>query len=185
MSSSRTLTWNASCVATAPARRGTSPSRIATRCTCVSTGKYGRSREKSSTHAAVLGPTPGRATRVSQSSRSGIFVNARSSSGTPLSRIPRSIARIRTAFVGPSPPRRIARAIAGIGASATSSHDGKRRRRSACARSRLVSLVCCESTVSTSSSSGARCRGGGGAPYALTSRPRIARSLRRSTPAGA
>src|SRR5688572_3048390 len=71
-------------------------------------------------------------------------------------------------------------ASAGRGASATSSHDGKRVLRSAYARSRLVSLVCCERTVRMSSSSGGRRRGAGGAPYTLRSRSAMARRRRRT-----
>src|SRR2546428_10519472 len=175
-----TLAWNAGWVATASARGGTRPSRRATRCTWVSTGKYGRSSEKRRTHAAVFGPTPGSARSFSHSSASAIRVKAASSSATPSSRTARSIARIRTALVGRRPPRRIARAIAGSGAAATSSHRGKRRRRSAYARSRFVSLVCWERTVRISSSSGGRWRGAGGSPYAFASRRAIARRRRRS-----
>ena len=51
------------CARSADAFASISPSRRATRCTWVSTGITGRSRAKSRTQAAVLGPIPGSARR--------------------------------------------------------------------------------------------------------------------------
>src|SRR2546428_553949 len=85
-----------SCALTASASSGTRPSRRETRCTCVSTGKYGRPSEKRRTHAAVFGPTPFSPTSRSHSATERIFANARESSGMPLSRTVRRISRRRT-----------------------------------------------------------------------------------------
>jgi len=49
---------------------GIRPSRVETRCTCVSTGKTGRAKRKSSSTAAVFRPMPGR--RESSVARSSI-----------------------------------------------------------------------------------------------------------------
>ena len=56
---------------------GTSPRRCATRSTWVSTGRAGRPRAKSSTHAAVFGPTPG-------NDRSHAFASSSGSSASSL-----------------------------------------------------------------------------------------------------
>ena len=65
------------------------PSRRATRCTCVSTGITGRPSEKSSTQAAVLGPTPGSARQVRLRLVVGHPVEHRRGPGAPRARAER------------------------------------------------------------------------------------------------
>ena len=63
---------------------------------------------------------------------------------------------MRTAFVGASPPGRIASSTSLVGASRTASQLSNLPVRRAYATSRLRSFVFCDSTVRTSSSTGAR-----------------------------
>lgn len=59
---------------------------------------------------------------------------------------------MRAAFWSAIPPERMALATSSLGASSTSSQEGKRRFRVAKARPEFTSEVCCDSTVATSSS---------------------------------
>ena len=58
---------------------GTKPSRLDTLSTCVSTGNAGRFKANKSTHAAVLGPTPGKLrSQLRASSKGFVLSSARS-----------------------------------------------------------------------------------------------------------
>jgi hypothetical protein len=167
------LTWNSSSaprgvIATiASCRRsklgsvGSSSRRMPTRLTWVSTGTSRMPKLKSSTHAAVLRPTPGSA--VSSARASGTLIVSRWSSvtGSPMAR---RISWMRTDFCRCRPPGWIASSTSARGASRTASQEPKRSRRRRKATSRLRSFVDCDRTVRTSSSTGARCGGIDGMP---------------------
>ena len=92
----------------------------------MSTGTSGRPNENSSTQAAVLRPTPGSAAEESRASLERRVAPARRGRRR---RARSRICLIRTAFVGASPPGRIASSTSSSGASRTSSQDSKRSRR--------------------------------------------------------
>ena len=75
LTASSRMAWAASAVTLGPIR----PSRLAIRCTWVSTGMHGKPREKSSTQRAVFGPTPSSVVSQAKASVKGNdFKNARS-----------------------------------------------------------------------------------------------------------
>src|SRR3954447_20667349 len=174
---------NASCCSSEPAPGRSSASRVATRPTCVSTGTSRSPYAKSSTHAAVLRPTPGNSTRYERDSPTGASRIHDRSSGSPIAS---RIAWIRTDLTFEIPPGRIAASTSSTGASRTASQAGNRERSRRNATSRLRSLVDCESTVSTSSPSGSPCGAITGTPYISRRRLRTERTRRaggRSKPA--
>ena len=61
--SAGTIGPSSRCALSAAVLAGSQPNRVATRWTWVSTGNAARPIAKVSTHAAVLGPTPGRDSR--------------------------------------------------------------------------------------------------------------------------
>src|SRR3954447_20159256 len=166
---------SASCCSSDRAPGRSRASRVATRPTCVSTGTPRSPYANSSTHAAVLRPTPGSPTRYSCDSRTGASRIHDRSSGSPIAR---RISRIRTDLTFEIPPGRIASSTSSTGASRTASHDGNRSRSRTNATSRLRSFVDCDSTVSTSSPSGSPCGAITGTPYISRSRARSARTRR-------
>ena len=104
-----------------------------TRVTCVSTGTSRSPYANSSTHAAVLRPTPGRRTRYSRASCSGARGSQSSESSCGGSRgsavMACRIALMRAALTLEMPPGLIARSIRATGASRTAVQVPKRARR--------------------------------------------------------
>lgn len=154
-----TICASNSCAFSAEHRSGTSPSRLLTLRTCVSTGSTGKSHAKSNTQAAVFGPIPSIWRRVSCASRQDIFRRARRSARPNFSIAHRTTRWIRGAFWLARPATRMAAAISSVEESAMSSHFGNRRRNSAKARSVLRSAVFCERIVKISSLNGSYGRG--------------------------
>jgi hypothetical protein len=120
----------------------------------VSTGRDGFPREKSSTHLAVLCPTPGR--RIRYSSASDMFIDLRESRlMRPCSfSICSSTCLILTALIWDSPPDLMTRAICSAGAEATASQLSKLALREAKALPEFVSDVFWDSMVPMSTSIG-------------------------------
>ncbi len=143
----------------APARN--SPSRVPTRETCVSTGTSRIPKLNSSTHAAVLRPTPGSASSSARAASTLSVARWSSDGGSGSSH---RIAWIRSDLTLEMPPGRIAASTSSSGASRTAVQLGKRARSRWKATSRLRSFVDCDSTVRISSSSGRRCGSATGRP---------------------
>src|SRR3954469_2364069 len=166
---------SASCCSSERAPGRSRASRVATRPTCVSTGTSRSPYANSRTHAAVLRPTPGNATRKACDSATGASRIHDRSSGSPIAE---RISWIRTDLTFEIPPGRIASSISSTGASRTASHASNRSRSRRNATSRLRSFVDCDSTVSTSSPSASPCGAITGTPYISRSRARSARTRR-------
>lgn len=128
-------------------RESIRPNRLATRRICVSTGSTGCPIEKSRTHPAVFGPTPGRLLSHSLAS-AGPSPSRKLRSRLPLDcLICCSIDFIRAALISPRPPILMARAMSVVLASATSSQVGKALVSAEKALWELASEVFCDSTV--------------------------------------
>src|SRR3954447_20453316 len=166
---------NPSCCSSERAPGRNRASRVATRPTCVSTGTSRSPYANSRTHAAVLRPTPGNATRKACDSATGASRIHDRSSGSPIAR---KISWIRTDLTFEIPPGRIASSTSSTGASRTASHETKRSRSRRNATSRLRSFVDCDRTVRTSSPSGSPCGAITGTPYISRRRARSARTRR-------
>ena len=100
-------------------------SRLATLWTWVSTTMAGLPREKSSTHPAVLGPTPGSSRSQVLASGRGISLKKERSQEPFRAQMALSISWSLGAFIRASPPVRMDSARRSTSASSTSSQVGK------------------------------------------------------------
>ena len=157
---------------------GINPSRLVTRCTCVSTGIASRPSAKPAR------PPPSSVRRRAATMRYVASSASERRAGRQIERpsrrrTSRRIAWIRGAFVLASPPERIASATSAVGAR---HHLAPRRehgaRRCANARSAFRSLVCWDSTVRISSSSGSAARGGASSPRSARLEPPVEARMR-------
>src|SRR5579863_5806876 len=158
------------CACSAVVPGGIHPSRTAMRCTWVSMGKAARPMEKTSTQAAVFGPTPGSEVRYSSTAWSSRSVSRLRSTRPSRSRIAARICWIRRAFWSAIPPLRMASATCSAGASRTCSQSGNLALSWANARPELRSEVCWDRTVAISSSMTGNCGLGTNGPWLARSR---------------